>query len=706
MPARTYSSEEAHQRKKESIRQYAARGTRAAADVAPIPDVVDADRRAACESDLLLFLRTYFADGSCSDPFSRDQARMILRIQQCCLQGGRFVQAVPRGLGKTTISQLSVLWSVMYGHRKFVILFGANMEAGRIHVDSIKSELEQNLLLAEDFPEVCTPVRHLEGLPHKCKSQHNDGERTFISWKAEKLVLPAVKGSVSAGAVIMCKGLLEASRGLVAKREHDGAQVRPDFVVIDDPQTDESARSRTQSENRMQTIKRTILKLAGHQKEIASVVNATVIDQGDLIENLMDSEKSPGWQCERIKFVQQWADRHDDLWMKEYAGILQNYDPATPNDVVRARMDASAFYKANREAMDAGCEVVWEYAYDRDKEISAIQHAYNAFLLDGEEVFEAEFQNNPRPRVSAENYLNVREISTKISRYKRGEVPLTCQHVTAMVDLGAHVHWYAVAAWQTDFSGWIIDYGAWPNQQRHYFTGDNARFTFDKRWPGAGLETKVRAGLQELVDDLFGREYKREDGSQLQIERLLIDANWGATTDTVYAFLRDHQFRQLMMPSHGRYIGAAREPLNLSRVKTKKHGEHIGLNWYIPAKPARQQRYLVFDSNYWKSFVHSRLATKLGDRGCLTLFNAPPNQHRMLADHLTAEFPTRTFGRGRQVDEWRPRPGAPDNHLFDCLVGVCLSASLLGLKLQDGEEHKGPVKRRKVSLLAGMRSSR
>ena len=53
----------------------------------------------------------------------------------------------------------------------------------------------------------------------------------------------------------------------------------------------------------------------------------------------------------------------------------------------------------------------------------------------------------------------------------------------------------------------------------------------------------------------------------------------------------------------------------------------------------------------------------------------------MFADHLVAEYPVRTMGHGRQVDEWKPRPDHPDNHWLDCLVGNAAAASWLGAAL-------------------------
>ena len=108
-------------------------------------------------------------------------------------------------------------------------------------------------------------------------------------------------------------------------------------------------------------------------------------------------------------------------------------------------------------------------------------------------------------------------------------------------------------------------------------------------------------------------------------------------------------------------------------------------------------RHVVFDANYWKSFVHARLAVPMGDRGCLSLFGRDPEVHRLLAEHLTAEYRVKTEGRGRIVDEWKLRPERVDNHWLDCLVGCAVAASIQGAILP-GTDVKAEVKRQRVRL--------
>jgi phage terminase large subunit GpA-like protein len=48
------------------------------------------------------------------------------------------------------------------------------------------------------------------------------------------------------------------------------------------------------------------------------------------------------------------------------------------------------------------------------------------------------------------------------------------------------------------------------------------------------------------------RDWRRDDGALMRIERLLIDANWGNSTDVIYQFCRQSRHGPVVMPSHGR----------------------------------------------------------------------------------------------------------------------------------------------------------
>jgi len=183
----------------------------------------------------------------------------------------------------------------------------------------------------------------------------------------------------------------------------------------------------------------------------------------------------------------------------------------------------------------------------------------------------------------------------------------------------------------------------------------------------------------------------------MRVDRCLIDANWGTSTDVVYQFCRQSAHAAVLLPSHGRFVGAASMPF--AEYK-RRRGDRVGLNWRIPnVQGKRAVRHAVFDSNFWKSFIHARLAVPMGDRGCLSLFGRDAEAHRLLAEHLTAEYRVRTEGRGRVVDEWRMRPEAQDNHWLDGLVGCAVAASIQGAILP-GTDAKAATKKGPMKLSA------
>lgn len=668
-----------------------------ATDIGPLPPVGEPDRRRACEHNLLLYLTTYFPHSTGLSPFSDDHKRIIERIQRCLLEGGRFVNAVYRGFAKTTISENSCVWAVSYGHRRFLPLFGANKEAADGMVASIKSEFETNDLLAEDFPEICHPLLALEGRPQRCGTQTYNGERTRSLWRTNTIMLPTVRvpegwmpgveaGTLSpaSGGVLLAKGLTAAGTRGVKFKTPDGIQLRPDCVIIDDPQTDESAESPLQIDKRLSVIRRGILKSSGHRKTIAVIVNATVIAKNDLIDQLLTLPENAAWQGERVPMIRKWADAHDSFWLGPYRELRQDYDPDDPASQKRAHERATAIYEERQAEADAGCEVSWDYCYDPEVEISAIQHAYNMLIDDGEAVFASEFQQRPEEKQYGDAMLSPRQIRNKLNGLPRGECPTRTEQITAFIDVHDRLLWWKVCAWWEGFGGAVVDYGTWPDQGSVYPEMKSCPNPLANAYRETTntKEGAILAGLVDCGKALLGKRWIREDGVELQIGRLLIDA--GYLPEVVAKAIRLMDQPQIIRASMGQSVSARYRPM---RRWKRDPGEKYGYYWLM-GKTKSMPGFPVVkpDVNYWKSHVHARLAVDVGAKtGGLTLFGTEPAAHRMVADHLTSEFPTTTWGQGRELQEWQLKPGMSENHLFDCGVGCAVGASTLGIVLPEAD---------------------
>ena len=639
-------------------------------DIGELPAVENQERKESCRNDFKLFCETYFPEVY-QLKWSDDHLRAIAKIQKSVLEGGLFALAMSRGSGKSSLTETAAIWAMLYGHREFVVLVGASESAALEMLDSIKTEFEVNEHIAADFPEVSYPIAKLEGIANRCAGQLYKGERTRITWTANEIVLPTIAGAASSGVIVRVAGITGRIRGMKYKKP-DGRTIRPEFVVIDDPQTSESADSVEQTRKRVRVLAGDILGLAGPGKKIAGIMPCTVIRPGDMAEQILDKTKHPEWNGERCKMIYQFP-RNDELW-ERYADLRA--------DELRecgTFERATEFYREHRAEMDEGAVVSWPDRYNYD-EISAIQHAMNLKLTD-EAAFWAEYQNEPLPEdLGTDEQLTVDGIVNKLNGHAQRTVPVSANHVTMFIDVQKTLLFYVVCAWDDDFTGYVIDYGAWPDQRRRYFTLGEANPTLQAKFPRSGLEGCLYGGLKALTEDYLSREFTRDDGAAMRIEKCLVDANWGQSTDVVYQFCRESAFANVIIPSHGKYIGASSKPM--SEYK-KAVGDRVGHNWRMPnIRGKRAVRHVVFDTNYWKSFVASRLLESMGDRGSLSLWGRSSEAHMLFAEHLTAEYRVKTEGRGRRVEEWKMRPEGADNHWWDGLVGCAVAASMTGCVLE------------------------
>lgn len=681
------------------------------ADIGEIPAVVNPERRERGRNDLLYFLQTYFPESTGRSPFSADHVEVIQRIEEVLTGGGKFANVVFRGFAKTTISENASIWATAYGHLRFIPVIGATSQKSKENIDSIKSELSSNDLLYEDFPEICHAIRALEGKTQRCKSQTHQGEQTHISWVSDSVVFPTIKltakdaaekgipvdargYTLASGAKILTRGITGSLRGLTHKRQ-DGTQQRPDGVLIDDPQTEQSADTAHQVDKRLRIIKASIVKLAGHRNSIAVICNGTVIQPNDAMDQLLDHTRNPSWEGKRIPMVQKWADAHESFWMGEYKRLRTTYDPERVGDAERARRESTELYRSRQAEADAGAVVCWESCFDPENEVSAIQHAYNFLIDDGEEVFASEAQGRPLVKDASAGTVVVpaAQIRSKFNGIPRGVVPIWATHVTAFFDVHQELIYWVKIAWGEGFTGAVIDYGTWPEQPRNYFAMRTAKPNITSEIEAGGVEAKITAALTLCTDAILGTpcEQEGDDGlSEIVVARAMVDA--GKWTDEIYEFARRSDHKAILSPSHGTGIGAKNIPMSKYQ---KKPGEILHSNYVIASAGKRAIHHVTIDTNFWKTFVHNRLRTPIGDPGSLSLFGRSAETHKLFADHLTSETAQQTSGRGRSLDEWAIKPAKPDNHWFDCVVGATVAASICGISLRDKPQPRKRQKPRK-----------
>ena len=172
-----------------------------------------------------------------------------------------------------------------------------------------------------------------------------------------------------------------------------------------------------------------------------------------------------------------------------------------------------------------------------------------------------------------------------------------------------------VIAWAEDFTGAVIDYGSWPDQHRHEYSLADANPTIQTLFPKAGFGGALYAALSAPTDECLGREWEREDGSVLKIERALVDANWGQSTDVVYQFCRQSSHAGVILPSHG--LRPCRLDAFRSQIRDKSASEDgrrerrlFQVEKFDVAFDQNSQNVCIGEGNF---FCLHRVACRVGD---------------------------------------------------------------------------------------------
>jgi hypothetical protein len=657
-------------------------------DIAPLPEVVNQGRKDYCRNSFQSFCELYHAD-LFHRAWSDDHIKCLSKLEAAILRGDQYAFAMPRGSGKTTLCYIACEWALLYGHRSFVVMVGAEATASLELLDSIRTDLENNELLLEDFPEVVYPIVKLGGISHRCNGQTFERARTQMTWTSDRIVLPTIEGSPASGATVRVTGITGRLRGMQSKTP-DGHSIRPDLVIIDDPQTDDSARSVTQNDYRERLLAGAILGLAGPGESIAAMMPCTIIRNGDMADRILDRQRHPEWRGERTKLIYTWPTA-TKLW-EEYADIWTGELRNDGDGSV-----AAEFYQSRRAEMDEGAKVGWPARF-MEGEVSALQHAWNLRLRIGEEAFNAEYQNEPDDLTGMTDRITVTsdDITARVSKVARGIVPVEFDRLVAFIDISQKCLWWTLMAVGEGFGGTIVDYGTWPDQGQRYVRLAAVKRTLLRKYRGQGVHAAITHGLEDLTAYLM-REWDRETGGTFQCDRILIDEGDGEHTELVRSFCRRSDYGAILMPSKGRSIKASSTPLCYGKAKKN---ERYGKYWKM-VRNRDQSRAVHMDVNYWKTFVMRRMEMMQGESGAIDLYKQTPRHHQMIADQITAEVPKEIedIGTGNRVIEWT-NPKQRDNHYFDCMVGCCVAASMLGITLT-AQEAVVPAarKRKKVQYL-------
>lgn len=151
-------------------------------------------------------------------------------------QQSRHAFVAPRGSGKSTFAfKILPMWAACHGHLKFIAAFSHSATQAQTHLLGFKRMLDTNPLIQQDYPDLCEPARRANG------NSIADSQELYYA---------------KSRFTIAAKGLDSGVLGLV-----DPENNRPDGILLDDVEPDESNYTPYKAAQRLTTLCDTIFPM-------------------------------------------------------------------------------------------------------------------------------------------------------------------------------------------------------------------------------------------------------------------------------------------------------------------------------------------------------------------------------------------------------------------------------------------------------------
>lgn len=664
------------------------RAGRDARRIVVIQPCADRERRQRLEADDCEWLRYYFPVLFWYD-WQPQQREMIEAIRHAIREGDDQAIAASRGEGKTKIAERLLLKYSLQGTIKLSVLFAATGSHAEDSLESIMGEIEDNDLLAASYPEVCTPVRALENTPNRAHYQkvsgfrHDNGEpfeaaSSKFSWCGQEIVFPVVPGSPSAGAVIATRGLDAAVRGLNKRNR------RVDVAIIDDPDTEDSARSEEQAAKLMKRIDHAIGGLGGQQRGIGRVVITTLQSRIAVSYQLTDPTKKHSMKGKRFRFLLERPQRMD-LW-EQYIQLRRlDWDNERVGDKTTLALD---LFVANRVAMEAGAIVANPYRRHAEN-LSALQFYFDEWARKDEAYVLTELDNDPpEDEGRIESGINPRLIQKQLSGVGHKVIPDGCTALVHACDVGKTkgFHW-VVRAFKPDGTGYTIDYGIMDVQ--------GAKHGSDE-----GLDRAIYASVLRREEEFRAGGYAFKSGETLTQPVSIYDSRY--RTDAVMRAVKELGIGVYAIKGIGNSAGAAiRGKFRACAAATQTRKPGNGERFYYDRDNSLKMWAVHADADYWKAWEHDRWMTAQDKPGCMFLWgnaDTPLFQHETYSKHICAEIEVEEIHKGVLRRVWVPR--AREMDWLDASYYADVAAAIKGIKVLTSAKPAPAKPRTQVNLAA------
>ena len=565
-------------------------------------------RKARYERDAARWLRYYLRE-SFPLPFSPIHLEIITSAIYQVAHGGNMVVICPRGFGKTAVLCGVMLLSVLTGKLRFPAIITATGPDSKKILKLVLNWLCYNERLMADYPEWVQPFNAARGSSQRIASAtwSTTGQVTGAGVQLGDGCVTLPDGLGFFG----CRSITGAVKGLFSVAP-DGAIIRPDLALLDDPQTRESATSATQTLTRIDTIDGDVAGMAGPNRAMSIFMANTFVCNGDLADHYAQDEN---YEHKTFSLIDGMPARDSDqmaLWEEYNEARLEG------NAKKDKGMAARKFYRVNREALTTGWTVAWRHCVKKERnEVDAEHNAINEYFMLGRAAFMAEKQGTPESSVSASLYeITPGAVLGNLNGLNQREAHPAGQYLTIGIDVNWD-HWglsWVVLHSQTDMGGHAIDYGV--------YTGGGAALW--EKGMAVTPEEAIYQGILALVKQLVLR-YNDSHG----IDCVTVDGNkWTTTIHRAVAQL-NRTLPCRIIVNRGRSWKHYKKP-------TRAHGFIRGRD-ECHRESGKHGAEIVFNSSCWHMRQQMAWLQAPGAKASLSLWGADPVPHRLFATHVCAE---------------------------------------------------------------------
>lgn len=264
-------------------------------------------------------------------------------------RGQKVVIRIPRGYAKSTVASFAgVLKGICEGTEHYTLLGAETHDLAAKYLANIKTEMESNEKLREDYPLACVDPD---------------------VWRSDRI-------ETRNGCCVEIFGKGTGVRGSRYK-EH-----RPTLIILDDPQKDADVNSPDTRAKDVEWVNRTLLPV-GDDGDL-SLTNFLFIGNDLHQDSIVGTmARNPSFTHITYAAIINWPTAKDTLWEEWSARYWAAGQSEAAKKLVRQ------FYEDNRSAMDDGVKLLWP-AKDSIYKLMTTRETMTYA------AFEAEYQNDPR----------------------------------------------------------------------------------------------------------------------------------------------------------------------------------------------------------------------------------------------------------------------------------------------------------------------